>query len=234
MFAPVRLHSLAPEPTAAHAAALRTEACSRYMPASGAPAALADGGDDDDVDVGALAHGLPDAHAFVACKDGSLLCVDARAGRLIWRLAAACGAPSGASGAAVDIPLGSLVMGLQGCTNPSMHPQPDTGSSGGRRDAGGGTPGPVCADGLESQGECSGAGQLPLLCPADVVSLPASAHARLALCSASGAVAVLRRPSASVVAGAQLPAESFSAPVVFDGRIVLGCRDDHLYCLTWH
>ena len=39
--------------------------------------------------------------------------------------------------------------------------------------------------------------------------------------------------SPSLVAGAQLPAESFSAPVVFDGRMVLGCRDDHLYCLTW-
>ncbi len=35
------------------------------------------------------------------------------------------------------------------------------------------------------------------------------------------------------VAGAQLPAEAFSAPVAFDGRVVLGCRDDHLYCLTW-
>ncbi|KAK9825637.1 hypothetical protein WJX81_002282 [Elliptochloris bilobata] len=40
-------------------------------------------------------------------------------------------------------------------------------------------------------------------------------------------------PSGSLVAGAHLPAESFSAPVAFDSRMVLGCRDDHLYCLAW-
>lgn len=204
------------------------------MPATSAPAALADGSDCDNDDAGALAYGLPEMHAFVACKDGSLLCVDARAGRLIWRLAAACGAPSGASGAAVDVPLGSLMLGLYTDRNPTARPQTDTGSPSGGRGAGGSYPGSDCADSLESHGECSGPVHLPLPCAADAASVPAAAHARLALCSASGAVAVLRMPSASCAAGAQLPAESFSAPVAFDGRIVLGCRDEHLYCLTWH
>ena len=203
------------------------------MPATGAPAALADGSDHDDDDAVALAYGLPETHAFVACKDGSLLCVDAHAGRLIWRLAAACGAASGTSGAAVDVPLGSLMAGLHRVRNPTAHPQTDAGSPSGGRGAGGSCPGSGCADSLESYGECSGPVHSPLPCAADAVSVPASAHARLALCSANGAVAVLRMPGASVVAGVQLPAESFSAPVAFDGRIVLGCRDDHLYCLTW-
>ena len=162
----------------------------------------------------ALARALPEAHALVACQDGSLLCVDARAGRLIRRLASACGAPSGASGAAVEVSLGSLMMDLQGHQSPHTHCLPDTGSSGGRQDAAGGI-------------------SEPLPCPADAASVSGAAHARLALCSVRGTLAVLQWPSASVVAGAQLPAESFSAPVVFDGRIVLGCRDDHLYCLTW-
>ena len=231
VFAPIRLHTLAPEPTAASG----DEACSCCMPASGPHAALADSDDNDDVAAGVLAHGLPETHALVACKDGSLQCVDARAGRLIWRLAAACGAPSGASGAAVDVPLGSLMVRLQGGKHPVVQPHPDTGSHGSRRGAGGGTRGRVCADSLVSPGECSGAGLLEVPCPADAVSLQTSARARVALCSASGALAVLRGPRDSrAVAGAQLPAESFSAPVAFDGRIVQGCRDDHLYCLTWH
>ena len=204
------------------------------MPATVAPAALAAGSDYSDDDAGALAHGLPETHAFVACKDGSLLCVDARAGHLIWRQAAACGAASGASGAAVDVPLGSLMQGLHRGYNPITRPQTDAGSPSGGRDAAGSCPGSGCADSLESHGECSGPVHLPVPCAPDGVIVPAPAHARLALCSASGAVAVLRVPGASVVAGAQLPAESFSAPIAFDGRIVLGCRDDHLYCLTWH
>ena len=31
----------------------------------------------------------------------------------------------------------------------------------------------------------------------------------------------------------QMPADSFSAPVAFNKFAVLGCRDDHLYCLEW-
>ena len=198
------------------------------MPAFGAPAALAE------VDMHTLARGLPEAHALVACQDGSLVCVCAHTGRLIWRLAAACGAPSGASGAAVEVPLGSLMAEMQGPRNPSIHLLPLAGNSGDGRQAGGDVPGPPCADSPQAQGGCSGAGRLPLPRPAEAAGAPAAAHAaRLALCSASGALAVLRWPGASVAAGAQLPAESFSAPVVFDGRIVLGCRDDHLYCLTW-
>lgn len=230
VFAPIRLLTLAPAPSAGHAAASCAEACSRYMPTTATPAALADSSDHDDHDAGALAHGAPETHAFIACKDSSLLCVDVRAGRLIWRLAAACGAAIGLSGAAVDVPLGSLMASLYRVGNPTAYPQTDAGSPSGGRGAGGSCPGSGCADSLESHGERSS--PVPLPCVADAVSVPAPAHARLALCSASGAVAVLRVPGASVVAGAQLPAESFSAPVAFDGRIVLGCRDDHLYCLT--
>ena len=31
-----------------------------------------------------------------------------------------------------------------------------------------------------------------------------------------------------------LPADSFSAPVAFGRYMILGCRDNHLYCLQWH
>ena len=234
VFAPIRLHILAPEPVAGHAAAAGVEACSPYMPATGAPAALADGSCFDDDHAGALAHGLPETHAFVACKDGSLLCVDAHAGRLIWRLAAACGIPRGASGAAVEVPLGSLMAEMHREKNSNTCPETDTGSPSGGRDTAGSSPGSGCADRLDLHGVCSGPGHSPAPCAADAVSVLASAHARLALCSASGAVAVLQVPRASIIAGAQLPAESFSAPVAFDGRIVLGCRDDYLYCLAWH
>ena len=32
---------------------------------------------------------------------------------------------------------------------------------------------------------------------------------------------------------AQLPSETFAAPVAFGRYVVLGCRDNHLYCLQW-
>lgn len=30
-----------------------------------------------------------------------------------------------------------------------------------------------------------------------------------------------------------LPAETFSSPVLLGNLMILGCRDDHLYCLEW-
>jgi hypothetical protein len=34
-------------------------------------------------------------------------------------------------------------------------------------------------------------------------------------------------------AAAAMPAETFSTPLAFGGRMVFGCRDDHLYCVSW-
>jgi hypothetical protein len=33
---------------------------------------------------------------------------------------------------------------------------------------------------------------------------------------------------------AAMPAETFSTPAAFGGRMVFGCRDDHLYCVAAH
>ncbi len=35
------------------------------------------------------------------------------------------------------------------------------------------------------------------------------------------------------LAAVAVPAETFSTPAGFDGKLVFGCRDDHLYCLSW-
>jgi acyl-CoA synthetase len=35
----------------------------------------------------------------------------------------------------------------------------------------------------------------------------------------------------SAAMSAQLPGEVFSSPVFVDSWVLLGCRDDHLYCL---
>lgn len=73
---------------------------------------------------------------------------------------------------------------------------------------------------------------------------------RCVCCSPSTAIAsdaaavnsyTVRPPEGSVQAAgsavpltaAAMPAETFSTPVVFGGRLVFGCRDDHLYCVTW-
>ena len=56
----------------------------------------------------------------------------------------------------------------------------------------------------------------------------------IAVVTVAGEVHVLSVPRAGQptrVASAMLPGEAFSAPVMHDGTLLLGCRDDWLYCL---
>ncbi len=59
---------------------------------------------------------------------------------------------------------------------------------------------------------------------------------RLACCANSGTVAWLKTgqaesPQNGIVHCTTLGGDVFSSPVAFDGHIVVGCRDNHLYCL---
>lgn len=291
--------------------------------------------------------------ALVATQDGGLHCVDARSGNLIWRRALACGDPSGASGAALEARLGHAFASWSAHRFSSgVTPDDDlrvSHGAQGRSPAAGRAEGSCAQDAVDVWGSTASNDCPPGAAPVpDAVSAPRSDVAHLAMCSTSGAVAVLRcagacpsscqpeplggareadgtpecksrviqgisgdakveaaggtlqpgslaasqgvrkssprrvtceegsgspagsqglrEPSAdpgiacsaslepgqvqwsqgsrdpspnpglglpSLVAGSQLPAESFSAPVAFDGRMVLGCRDDHVYCLMW-
>jgi len=61
-----------------------------------------------------------------------------------------------------------------------------------------------------------------------------SAEQLVAVVTVAGEVHVLSVPNAgqpTCVASATLPGEAFSAPVMHDRTLLLGCRDDWLYCL---
>ncbi|XP_038055131.1 beta-alanine-activating enzyme-like [Patiria miniata] len=51
------------------------------------------------------------------------------------------------------------------------------------------------------------------------------------VCSTQGSVVILDLGSGEVVTSCQLPGEVFSSPVVFRNCVVIGCRDDFVYCL---
>ena len=53
----------------------------------------------------------------------------------------------------------------------------------------------------------------------------------LAICT-SGFIYLLRLSSGECVMSCQLPGEIFSSPVLVDNDILVGCRDNFLYCLT--
>lgn len=84
-----------------------------------------------------------------------------------------------------------------------------------------------CADGAERW-------RLPL---ADRVAAAAAVDAAeqlIAVATVAGDVHVLSLPpdgQPAFVASARLPAEVFCAPVMHSGTLLLGCRDDWLYCL---
>jgi hypothetical protein len=247
--------------------------------------------------------GAADAHALAACQDGSLHCVDARGGRLVWRRPAAPGAaPGGRPGLALEARLGPAAPPPQagGAAAPVRAPH----AVAGRATAAERGPGGAEAAQPGRETRRSEPPRLGQQDPSRDLGPAAPSARHLVLCAAGGAVAVMQRPGVPTrraqgavagctparageaalpgsgalagglggapraaacgaepgastacgkgslapdpsdpawhdcilprtVAGAQLPAEAFSAPVAFDGRVVLGCRDDHLYCLTW-
>ena len=50
-------------------------------------------------------------------------------------------------------------------------------------------------------------------------------------CTISGEVCIVDLTTGEVVGSTQLPGEVFSSPVIMGDRIVVGCRDDYVYCL---
>lgn len=52
----------------------------------------------------------------------------------------------------------------------------------------------------------------------------------ITLTSDNGDLYILDYNSGEIVSYFKLPNQSFSSPKVFDGKIVIGCRDNYLYC----
>ena len=50
-------------------------------------------------------------------------------------------------------------------------------------------------------------------------------------CSCNGVVYVIDSQSGGIRCSLQLPNEVFSSPVVVNNRIIVGCRDESLYCI---
>lgn len=100
--------------------------------------------------------------------------------------------------------------------------------------------------GLESgalHGVDAGSGDATALCNlgSRVTGMAQPALGQAVVCTAAGVVfwldvALLRQqtgpPAAAVLDRVQLPGEVFAAPAVGQGRAYIGCRDDHLYCIT--
>lgn len=82
--------------------------------------------------------------------------------------------------------------------------------------------------------DCSNCGAGAAGCSA-VSTAGTHAAAGLAAAPAPGLAAHAQptgRRRSSAGAASAMPAEAFSMPVGFGGRLVFGCRDDHLYCVS--
>jgi hypothetical protein len=62
---------------------------------------------------------------------------------------------------------------------------------------------------------------------------PPSQQEAAALRSAPSSIRAARLAEVGCRGTVQMPAATYSAPVAFGQCVVLGCRDDHLYCLAW-
>jgi acyl-CoA synthetase len=49
--------------------------------------------------------------------------------------------------------------------------------------------------------------------------------------STSGVLYILKLSDGQIIAEFSLPNQTFSSPVIWDNRIVIGCRDDYVHCL---
>ena len=61
----------------------------------------------------------------------------------------------------------------------------------------------------------------------------AASDAAIVTCNTTGELSVLAADDGVVLATYTLPGEVFSSPVCIGERIIIGCRDDHVYCLDW-
>lgn len=64
------------------------------------------------------------------------------------------------------------------------------------------------------------------------VSTPPNLH-YICVCTTSGALYLLDIHTGIKQATLKLPGQIFSSPVVVDGHILVGCRDDNIYCVEY-
>lgn len=73
-------------------------------------------------------------------------------------------------------------------------------------------------------------GNNPVLSPS-VATISSSALACICACTTSGQVHLLDIHTGAVLGSIKLPGEVFSSPVVVDNHLLVGCRDDCVYCI---
>ncbi len=56
----------------------------------------------------------------------------------------------------------------------------------------------------------------------------------LCVCSSKGCIYVMNPLDGSVIGSIELPGEIFSSPVIVNNRIVVGCRDELVYCVQFY
>ena len=57
-----------------------------------------------------------------------------------------------------------------------------------------------------------------------------SVHYYAVICSTSGQIDIVNCSNGRLVCSTNVPGELFSSPVVCDERLIIGCRDDNIYC----
>lgn len=63
-------------------------------------------------------------------------------------------------------------------------------------------------------------------------SLPPHRVSCLCVCTVSGQVFILQAASGVILGHMELPGQVYSSPVLVDGLLVVGCRDNNLYCVS--
>lgn len=71
----------------------------------------------------------------------------------------------------------------------------------------------------------------PCVSSPNVATTSSSALPCVCACTTSGQVHLLDIPSGGVLGSVRLPGEVFSSPVVVDNHLLVGCRDDCVYCI---
>ena len=67
-------------------------------------------------------------------------------------------------------------------------------------------------------------------CTIDTDISSSVAHYYAVICSTSGQIDIVNCVNGRLVCSTNVPGELFSSPVVCDDRLIIGCRDDNIYC----
>lgn len=72
----------------------------------------------------------------------------------------------------------------------------------------------------------------PCHCTIQTLTLSNTYHIScVCVCSTAGSVYMLDAVCGHILGSLELPGNIFSSPVVVDSCILVGCRDDHVYCI---